>query len=118
MVIVRHPASELFVQRVGVGLTDPDDCCADLRKPTYKIALRWGERRLYEHDVHVRHATARGGWRGGAGLCARSSSKRHSVPFDRVKAQTVVSLLWWSPPSSHPSYCPQLRDLSPRLHMC
>ena len=57
MVIVRHPAFELVVQRVHVGLTDPDDRGADLGKPAYKIALRRWEGWFDEHDVHAGHAT-------------------------------------------------------------
>ena len=54
MVVVRHPALELLVERVGGVLANPDDRCADLGQPADKVALgRWKER-LDEDDVHPR----------------------------------------------------------------
>jgi hypothetical protein len=53
MVIVSHPAFELFVQRFGGRLADPDDRRANLGKPTHEIALRRWKRRLDEHNVHA-----------------------------------------------------------------
>jgi hypothetical protein len=53
VVVVRHPALELFVQRLGGVLTDADDCCADLSQPTYEVPLRRWKERLDEDHVHL-----------------------------------------------------------------
>jgi hypothetical protein len=53
VVIVGHPALELFVERFGGRLADPDDRCANLGKPPHEIALRGRKGRLDEHNVHA-----------------------------------------------------------------
>ena len=75
LVVVRHPALELLVERVSGVLTNSDDRCADLGQPADKVALgRWKER-LDKDDVH-----------GGMLLAYRHSSPRSEVLGHRNSA--------------------------------
>ena len=52
MVVVRHPTLELLIERIGRGLTNSDNGCADLGETAHKVALsRWKEG-LDEYNVH------------------------------------------------------------------
>lgn len=76
MVVMRHPALELLVERVGGGLTNSDNGCADLGETAHKVALgRWKEG-LDEYDVHGGMLPV---------LCGLSLSK--PAPFDGLRAQ-------------------------------
>ena len=106
--VVRHPALELLVQRVGGVLADSDHRGADLGQPADEVALgRWKER-LDEDDVHSRMIPCRLSPSTGSGrrLSTSSGSSPSNVPS------------WWSLRLSHLSCSRQLRDSSPRRLRC